>query len=327
MSKKNTKFAFLLLFAIFLAVILIFTKFNFKNTNNHPNYNDKKEKLLVMSSLFPWYDLVREIGGERVESVLLLPPGLEAHSYEPRPQDLVNINQADLFVYTNTNMEPWAADIFSSLNKAHASMAMAQDLGEFEIADLEEHELQVEDDHHHEEGDPHIWLDPNIMKLLANRLTDNLIILDAEGSLYYQNNLINYLNRLEALDADYEQALANCENREIIYAGHYAFAYLAHRYNLSYQAAQGISPNAESTPGRLVQLSQALKEQGASYVFKGNLENSQLAESLASANNIEIIELKTGANLSKDDYDANLSYEDLMRYNLEQLTKGLRCQK
>ncbi len=327
MSKKNIKIIILLIIGAFLAFYLAYGRLNFNESSNYVNNDEGKEKLLVVSSLFPWYDLVKEIGGERVESLLLLPPGLEAHSYEPKPQDLLNISQADLFVYTNASMEPWATDIFMSLNNVHETMAMAEDLGEFEMTESEDEEHHDEAGHHHEEGDPHIWLDPNIMKLLASRLTNTLSSLDKEGEAYYQNNLANYTKRLETLDADYREGLDTCEDREIIYAGHYAFAYLAHQYNLSYQAAQGISPNAESTPGRLVQLSEALKEQESAYVFKDNLENSQLAESLASANNLEIIELKTGANLSKDDYEANLNYEDLMRYNLEQLTKGLRCQK
>lgn len=310
MSKKFLKIALFIIIGLALALYLSYGHFDFSKSESPVNSQISKEKKVkVVASLFPWYDLAKEIGGERVEAVLLLPPGLEAHSFEPKPQDILAINQADLFLYTGASMEPWALDLSASLNNSISIIAVSDNLSLLEPED------------------PHIWLDPVLMQEIVVNLSKTLISLDPEGSDYYQANFLKYQARLEALDRDFKNSLATCKYREIVYAGHYAFAYLSKRYNLDYKAAQSFSPNAETSPGDLLDLSQAIKNQGSQYLFMDKMENPQLAESLARDLGVDILSLKTVANLESDDYEAGRSYEDLMRENLDKLIIGLECQK
>lgn len=323
MSRKKLVILIVIVLALFLSLYLSYLTKD-RHEIQLATLKSSDNRILVVASLFPWYDLAQEIGGERVQTVLLLSPGLDAHSFEPRPQDILMINQADLFLYTSKEMEPWAQDLASALNSLNKSLAMTEvlDLGD-QTNFTDENDLVSSDDNH----DPHIWLDPIIMGKLARELKPVLSQLDPEGESIYQSNLLKYLARLDQLDRDYRETLNNCESRQVIFAGHSAFAYLARRYQLDYISASGFSPNAESTPNRLVVLSDLLRKNKAKYLFSDSLENKQLAEALAKNMGLEILSLKTGANLSKTDFASQLSYEDIMRYNLSQLSQGLTCQK
>ncbi len=281
-------------------------------------------KISVVSSLFPWYDLSREIGGDRVEAKLLLPPGVEAHAFEPTPSDMIALSKTNLFVYTGDYMEPWAQDILDGLDgSAPASLVIGQDLA---VLKGEEHEHEEGGEEHEHSGlDPHIWLDPMVMSKAAGRLAKAMAELDPAGKAYYNQRLEAYQHRLDQLDEDYRQTLTSCKQNNFIFAGHYAFGYLANRYNLQYEAAQGFSPDAESSPQQLQALSDLIKTTGVKYIFAEELENPQLAEALAQENGVKILLLNSAHNLSKDDLKDGLSYLDIMQSNLKQLSTGLLC--
>jgi zinc transport system substrate-binding protein len=334
--KKTIKLIILLL----LVAVLAWWLFDKDKESKDREVIEENGKIKIVATLFPLYDLSQAIGGDRVASTLLLPPGLSPHAFEPTPSDMLKINQADLFIYTGEYLEPWADKLLKSLNKSPNFLVLGQDLNTLELSDEHSHdeedeheEDEHEEDEHeedeHEEDehslDPHIWLDPILMIEMANRFTDKLIALDPAGEAFYLNNLEGYKVELEVLDADFRDALADCRHREIIYGGHYAFGYLANRYNLEYEAAQGFSPDAESTPSRLADLVGMLKEHESSYLFAANMENPQLADTLAREAGAEILILHTVHNLSKDERDEQLSYQDLMRFNLNNLKQGLEC--
>lgn len=287
---------------------------------------NNSSQISIITSLFPWYDLSKEIGGNRVTVKLLLPPGVEAHAFEPTPSDMITISKADLFLYTGDYMEPWAQDIIDGLDgSAPESLIIGKDLA---VLQGKEHEDEHEDEHEHEHSglDPHIWLDPMIMSKAAGRLAQTLAKIDPDNKAYYNQRLENYQNRLEKLDADYRSTLTKCKQKDFIYAGHYAFGYLANRYGLQYQAAQGFSPDAESSPKKLSDLLTTLKNDKADYIFAEELDNPQLAESLAKDAGVEILILNSAHNVSKDDIKAGLTYEQIMKNNLKKLSIGLKCQ-
>jgi len=272
-------------------------------------------KISIIASLFPWYDLSKQIGGQRVEVKLLLAPGIEAHSFEPTPSDMINIGKSQLFLYTGDYMEPWAQDILDGLDTA-APQSLA--LG----ADLASISNNAED-----KGlDPHIWLNPMLMSKAAGRLAQALAKIDPTNKAYYNQRLENYNRILEDLDAAYQTTLSKCKQKDFIYAGHYTFAYLADRYNLNYQAAQGFSPDAESSPQKIADLLKTLKTDKAAYIFAEELDNPQLAESLAKDAGVKILILNSAHNVSKDDIKSGLTYEQIMKNNLKQLSLGLKCQ-
>jgi zinc transport system substrate-binding protein len=111
---------------------------------------ESKSKLEVVTTLFPTYDFAKQIGKDKINVSLLLPPGVESHTFEPKPQDVVRINKADIFIYTGQYMEPWAEDLLRGVSNKKLTVVDSS-LGI---------ELMVDDDHneegeHHDEGDDH----------------------------------------------------------------------------------------------------------------------------------------------------------------------------
>ena len=323
----------ILVFVIFLGGIFIISQ---KLTKNRAENKDDSNKISIVSTLFPIYDFAKEIGGDKVSVTLLLPPGLEAHSFEPKPSDIIKINQANIFLYTGELMEPWADDIIKGVSKDVKVVDSSSGVNliegfehehdeddEHEDGYEDEHEQEGEDDHH---LDPHIWLDFENAKIMARNIASALEEVDPENTAYYQNNLENYNLKLSALDDAYRATLADCESREIIHGGHYAFGYLAKRYNLNYQAAKSFSPNSEPTASDLIYLVEEIKTSNINHIFYEELLSPKIAETLASETKTKLLLLNAAHNLTRDDYESGKTFISIMRDNLESLSLGLNCE-
>lgn len=279
--------------------------------NFSPNKEIKTGKISVVATLFPLYDFAKNIGGDKISAVLLLPPGIEAHAFEPKPSDIVKINLADLFVYTGKFMEPWAEDIVKSISgknvKAVDSSASANLINRYGGTD------------------PHIWLDFENAMAMADNILNALLEKDSGSAQYYKKNAVDYKNKLAKLDNDYKKALSKCQNREIVYGGHYAFGYLIKRYGLQYEAAYGISPDSEPSAKDLAKLIEQIKKDKIQYVFYEELISPRLAETLAQETGAQLLLLNPAHNLSKEEYDSGATFISIMENNLKNLSKGLRC--
>jgi zinc transport system substrate-binding protein len=220
-----------------------------------PDAEDGQGKLSVVTTLFPLYDFAKAIGGERIEATLLLPPGVEPHAFEPKPSDIMRIERSDIFVFTGKAMEPWAEDI--------ASGAAAKGVRVVDASDGIEMIASVFHDEDEPAGamDPHIWLDFDNAAKMASSIAQALAEKDPAHAAEYQANAEAYQGKLAALDAEYRSALSACQSKTIVYGGHYAFGYLAHRYGLEYAAAQGIAPDAEPTAQDLAALIEQVKQE------------------------------------------------------------------
>lgn len=283
--------------------------------------NTTSGKMSVVTTLFPQYDFAKAIGGDKVDVTLLLPPGVEAHAYEPKPSDITKINNANIFVYTGESMEPWAHDIIESADKkvkvvdASVGIEMMKEEGD-EHEDEDEHGV-----------DPHIWLDFDNAKTMAENIAKALIEVDPQNADYYQNNLQAYQKKLSELDSAYKNTLSACKTKSIVYGGHYAFGYMAKRYGLEYVSAQGFSPDAEPSAKDMIALTEQLKKDNISYVFYEELTSPKIAETLARETNAKLLLLNGAHNLTKEDYDSGATFISLMENNLENLSLGLGCKQ
>jgi zinc transport system substrate-binding protein len=154
----------------------------------------ENEKITVITSLFPQYDFVRQIAKDKVNVSLLLPAGVEPHSFEPTPQTIVSIGNADIFIYTNAMMEPWIEKVIDNvINDDLLIVESSLGIEYIEHAhEEEEHEDEEHDDEHededHGELDPHVWLDPLNAKVMAQNILTALIEVDPQNSEFYQTN-------------------------------------------------------------------------------------------------------------------------------------------
>jgi zinc transport system substrate-binding protein len=292
---------------------------------NNPNKGIKDaRKIKVVTTLFPLYDFTKNVGGDYVDVTLLLPPGVESHSFEPKPSDILLINEADVFVYTGKYMEPWVEDILKSVDTSKVSVLDAS-TGVTLIKDEHEQEEDHEGDKESHEFDPHIWLDFDNAKIMVNNIKDTLIRKNQDLNNYIEEKTKKYIDVLNDLDQVYKKSLTSCESNKIIYGGHYAFGYLAKRYNLSYSSAVGLSPDAEPTAKDIALLIDQIKRESIEYVFYEELSSPKIAETISKETGAMMLLLNAGHNLSKDQFSKGLSFVSIMKSNLDNLIIGLNC--
>jgi zinc transport system substrate-binding protein len=287
-------------------------------------------RIRVITSLYPVYDFARVVGGKRADVSLLLPPGEEPHSFDPRPADILNLNRADIFMYTNVYMEPWINDIVKGLDSKKVTLLDTSKGIVFMEGKAEEH--HHEGAAHHEEGnagetDPHVWLDfDNAAKMVEN-IRDAFIQKDPENRDYYQKNADRYIASLNKLDRKFRDRLAHCKHKTFINGGHFAFGYLARKYGITYLSAYGVSPDAEPAPGQIVKITVMLKKHHLRYIFHEELLMPRVAQTIANETGAELLFLHGAHNINREDFEKGTSFLSLMEQNLINLEKGLECSR
>jgi len=313
MSKKLLYFVVVIL--MFIGAVFFIGKRPFQQ-----NQTVNNDKLQVITTLYPLYDFVKNIGQDKVEAILLLPPGVEPHAFEPKPNDVMVINQADVFVYTGKFMEVWAEDILKgvtnkNLKAVDTSKGIKLILSEFH-----------DEDEPAGSSDPHIWLDFNNTQVMVDNITQGLVEKDPNNKDFYLANAVSYKKNLQELDESYRTTLNTCKIKDVVYGGHYAFGYLTKRYNLNYIAAQGIAPDSEPTANDMVNLVKQIKENGIKYVFYEELTSPKISETLAKETGTQMLLLNAAHNVTKQDLSNGVSYLSIMEENLANLKIGLECQ-
>jgi zinc transport system substrate-binding protein len=274
----------------------------------------------VVATLFPLYDMAKGIGGDKAEVSMLLPPGVEPHAFEPKPTDIVRINEADCFIYTGRFMEPWAEDIIKGVTNKKLI-----------VVDASNGTRMIPAVFHDEDEpagalDPHIWLDFDNAKIMVRNIAEALEARAPANKAFFAQKADDYDRKLTELDAAFRKTLGTCKKREVVYGGHYAFGYLAKRYGLRYFAAQGVSPDAEPTAKDLVRLVEQIKKNNVKYVFYEELTSPKVAETIARETHARLLFLNAAHNLTKDQFQRGVSFFDILRADLENLKIGLECQ-
>ena len=294
MSKGRLIIAFVLIVAVAFALYAAFGR--------DDTYDDEA-RINVIASIFPVYDFARAVGGERISLSMLLTPGLEAHSYEPRPSDIGKLTKASLFVFTSQEMEPWVDDLLGGIKSGSSIKSLEAGLG-VPVIIAGEHEHEDEDSH--DEGasiDPHVWLDFANAQYMVRMIASSLSEIDPEGAEYYHDNAEAYCLELEGLDEAFRAAIEKCSSKVIIHGGHYAFGYLARRYGLQYMAAQGFSPDSELGPRQISELMSLMEESGSKYIFYEELVEPRAAETISKETGAGMLMLHAGHNISKSEFD------------------------
>lgn len=299
--------------------------------NKGENSKGTKAGLKVVTSLYPLYDFTKNIGRDKVEVILLMPPGVEPHSFEPKPADVLMLDKADLFIYTNKYMEPWAEKLVKGIeSKKVAIVDSSKGIQFIEEEGAHDHHFEKrtnKEKHMHGGMDPHIWLDlGNAVKMVDN-IAQALALKDPANSDYYLKNAEAYKAVLQELDRNFKKGLADCASRKIISGGHMAFSYLAKRYSLDTVSAYGFSPDAEPTPGQLIYISRLIKNEGVKYIFYEELLMPRVAEMLAKESGVQMLFLNGLHNISREEFEKSSSFVTLMGNNLNNLKKGLQCRQ
>lgn len=283
----------------------------------------KSDKISIITTLYPLYEFSKTVGGDKADVLLLLPPGTEPHTYDPKPSDIIKIANADIFVYIGEHMEPWAEDILKGIDNQNIIVIdSSKDISMIgHEEEIHEHEEEM---HEHGEHDPHIWLDFENDKQIITAITNALASKDPKHAEFYSNNAATYITRLNALDKKFREGLSDCRHDAFITGGHSAFSYLAHKYGLEQISVFGLSPDAEPSPKKVAEIIEIAKEKGLHYIFFEEIVNPKTAEVIADEIGAQTLVINPAASLNKKQMQEE-TFISIMEKNLESLRIGLGC--
>ena len=291
-------------------------------TSQNDTDNRDSGKLKIISTVFPPYDLARQIAGDNADISILLPPGSESHTYEPTAKEILEIQNCDIFLYIGGENEQWAEKIISS-NKSDSmkTVKLINCVKTLEEADL--HEEEHHEEHSHE-ADEHIWTSPKNEQLMLTAVYDAICEADPENKAVYTKNKDSYNEQLSELDKAYKEAIDNAKNKTIIIADKFPFRYLAEEYGLDcYAAFSSCSDESEPSAAAMTSLISKIKEQNIPVVYYLEFSSTKVADTLCSETGASSLMLHSCHNVSKEDLEKGISYVDLMKQNLENLKTAL----
>lgn len=330
MNEKRIK---LLLFfvACFVLAGLAFAYFKKDESLNETLPVVSDDKINVAASFYPIYFLASEVGGEFVNVVNLTPAGTEPHDYELTAQDIVQIRRSELLLLNGGGLEVWSEKVAGVLGSDGPKVVVvAEELMSREALDAhadEEHghENGSENEHEEEDGkDPHVWLNPILAIEMAEKISAELITIDAGNAAHYQANFDSLKNKLTELDDNYKIGLQSCKTRNFVTA-HSAFGYLAEHYELNQISIAGLSPEEEPSSRQLAEVAKFAKENQLNYIFFESLTSPRLSETIANEVGAQTLVLNPLEGLSAEDASQGKNYFSEMEKNLENLKIALEC--
>ncbi|QNL43816.1 zinc ABC transporter substrate-binding protein [Oscillibacter hominis] len=288
--------------------------------------------LSVVSTLFPYYDFARAIGGSRVQVTLLLSPGRESHSYEPTPLDVIRISEADVFLYNGGEGETWVDETLEGLEapgQVRERMMDHVDALEEELAEGMEAEGghgEEDDGHGHEiEYDEHIWTSPVNAMALAEAVCGALSQADPEGAEYYASNLADYQAQLQSLDEEFRDVVAHAKRRILIFADRFPLLYFCKTYGLDYRAAfQGCSGDTEPSVRTLAYLIDKVQEEQIPVVYHLELSSEKISGAVCESTGAKPLKFHSCHNVTRAEFEGGATYLSLMQANVEALKEGLQ---
>lgn len=294
--------------------------------------NESSDTLQIVTTLFPQYDFARQIAGDKAEVTLLLPPGMESHSYEPTPSDIIKINKSDLFIYTGESMEAWAHKIIESVDSEDVKVldvSTGVPLIETGLDEEEEHDHEGHDHSHEEEQDheghnhtydPHIWTSPKNAKIMVNNILEALCEVDPENADYYQANAKDYQAQLDELDQDLKEVVANEKRNTIYHSGRFAMQYLMKDYGINYVSAPF---EAEPSAALVAQMITEIKANHIPAIYYEELVDPKIGQMISEETGAQLLLLHSTHNVSKEDFNKGVTYISLMQQNIKNLQIGL----
>ncbi len=290
-------------------------------------------KLSIVTTIFPEYDWVNNILGEKCENAdvtMLLDNGVDLHSYQPTADDIIKISRCDLFIYVGGESDKWVNDALKeSTNKNMIIIDLMDILGssvkEEEIVDG----MQAEEDEEENgkpEYDEHIWLSLKNAKVCINAIKDALIKIDGENEQTYSDNAKKYTESLDKLDGEFESCVSESANSTILFGDRFPFRYLTDDYGIKYYAAfAGCSSESEASFETISFLAKKLNELGLKSVIVLEGGKTDIAETIikTSKTKAKTVTLNSMQTTTSKDARKGQSYLKIMEQNLNVLKEVL----
>lgn len=281
-------------------------------------------KLKVVATIFPAYDWVREVAGDKAELTLLQSQGVDLHSYQPTVQDMAKISDCDLFIYVGGVSDSWVEEaIQNAKNESIQTLNLLEVLGDrAKLEEMVEGMQEEEHDHEEEEAkeeDEHIWLSLKNAQIITEAITEKLVSLDSENGNTYQENLAAYNEKLSSLDQEFASNVADAKAKTLVFGDRFPFRYLLDDYEIDYYAAfPGCSAETEASFETIIFLADKVDELGLKDVMVLENSNEKIAQSIIQNTKEQKAEIVV-LNSLQSAVDEGETYLSVMANNLQTL--------
>ena len=287
--------------------------------------------LRIVTTIFPQYDFVRQIAGDRVSLQMLLKPGEETHSYEPTPRDIIAIQNADLFIYVGGENDEWVEDILDAPEMEQVKRLRLVDcvetLKEEHVEGMRHNGRICTAAEEEEEMDEHVWTSPKNAMRITERIGEELCALDPAHREEFQTNLDAYTELLTELDLQFREMAEEAARQGhdlLLFGDRFPFRYLAQEYGLQYYAAfPGCAADTEPSAAMMAFLIRKAREEHIPVGLKMELSSDQIARAVAEASGAEVRVLYSCHNLTAEQFEAGETYLGMMQENVETLKAAL----
>lgn len=280
------------------------------------------QPIKVVATIFPLADIVRQIGGNRVKVSALLTAGMSEHTSEPTTAQIRQVAEAVLYVRVGAGMDVWGDKLLAAAKRPPAMVTATAGIPLLSVAEQElVAEKEANAHHHHEGDDPHVWLDPILVRdHIVPGITNALISLSPADSLYFKANSKQFAAALTKLDQEMRPRIKALPRRDFI-ALHGAWHYLANRYGLRQLAAVEPFPGKEPSAKYIVALVALARKDGVTTIFAEPQLSAKAAQVIAAELKGKVLLLDP---VGGETVPGRNSYLALMRYNLSTIERGMK---
>ena len=314
------------------------------NKDESATADSKVEETVVYTSFYPIYNLTKQIAGDKMEVKSFTNLKAESHGWEPSAKDIAELSNSKLMFINGAGMEEWedsledstdielvdtseGLDLIKANHEDHDHEETDEDHEDEETHDHEEanedHEHEEDaHEHNHGEFDPHTWLSPKNGLAQAKVIADKLSQVDPANKDYYMDNYQKIEDELNAMIDEYSQKFEEASNKNFL-VNHKAFSYIARDFNLNQIALTSLTSTDDTDAKTLKEAAEKAKELNINTIFYEMGGSDKSAKTLADEIGAETKPLNTLELATDEDLDNNKTYQELIRYNLEEIYKSL----
>jgi zinc transport system substrate-binding protein len=314
--------------AILLVLITGIMLMSCQNDDEHPD---------IVTTMFTHYDLAKQIVGDKMSVEMLVPLGADIHDFEASSKDMIDIENAKLFLFTSLEIDTWIKDPSTIGGEQTIVLDMSKS---YTVEDHEHEEIsyqsklgsvRIEDDHDHDD-ELHYWVDPTTVLQMIDYIYEHIIEIDPENQTFYLNNATQYKSEIESIHHEIYELLAHEPyiDSDIYFAGHNAMGAFAERYHMHIESLfSEFKPDDDLTSSEIINFSNLVKSSQVEYLFVEALiepraanaikENLMLSDNYA----LTLLELHTYHNVNQEDWEAEVTYKDLLMRNFENIKTAL----
>ena len=301
------------------------------------NDNNKTEKVKIVTTIFPEYDWVRQIAGDKVSDMditMLLDNGVDMHSYQPTADDIMKISDCGLFIYVGGESDEWVNDALKeAVNKDMQVIDLLDVLGELikieELVEgMQDAEHEEEEEHEEKEYDEHVWLSLKNAETLCDAIAEALGNADPDNKAVYDTNKAAYIDQLVSLDNQYREVVDQASMKTLLFGDRFPFRYMVDDYGLSYYAAfAGCSAESEASFETISFLAKKIDELGLKYVMTIEKSDQKIAKTIienTQNKDQSILTLDSMQSTTSADVANGMTYLSIMEGNLNILKEALQ---